>query len=48
MTTVNQTHDGCPQPRPDWVPAEGGAGYATWLLKGVRPAGAVEPPARPS
>jgi LAO/AO transport system kinase len=35
-------HDGCPQPRPDWVP-EGcadDAGFATWVMKGVRPSGA--------
>jgi LAO/AO transport system kinase len=35
------THDGCPQPRPDWVPAEGGAGFATWVVEGVRTAGAT-------
>jgi LAO/AO transport system kinase len=35
-------HDGCPQPRPDWVP-EGdaaGPGFATWVMQGVRPSGA--------
>jgi LAO/AO transport system kinase len=39
-------HDGCPQPRPDWVPSDAGAGFATWLIEGVRPAGATLP-ARP-
>lgn len=34
-----QLHDGCPQPRPDWVPECGGAGYATWILEGARPGG---------
>lgn len=43
-------HDGCPQPRPDWVP-EGCASdpaFATWVMQGVRPSGAstVRPPAR--
>jgi LAO/AO transport system kinase len=37
-------HDGCPQPRPDWVPEKAGAGFATWVVEGVRPAGAVSPP----
>ena len=39
-----KTHDGCPQPRPDWVPENAGTGFATWILEGARPAGAV--PAR--
>lgn len=34
-------HDGCPQPRPDWVPADAGKGFATWLIEGVRPSGAA-------
>jgi len=34
-------HDGCPQPRPDWVPEGAGPGFATWLMEGVRPAGAA-------
>ncbi len=43
-------HDGCPQPRPDWVP-EGCASdpaFATWVMQGVRPSGAstVRPPTR--
>lgn len=29
----------CPQPRPDWVPEEGGPGFATWVMKGVTPSG---------
>lgn len=35
-------HDGCPQPRPDWVPADAsaGSGFATWVMQGVRPSGA--------
>ena len=41
------THDGCPQPRPDWVPPEGGAGFATWVVEGVRTAGVGSAPARP-
>ena len=43
-------HDGCPQPRPDWVPPECGpdSGFATWVMQGVRPSGAstAAPPAR--
>ena len=38
---VTDTHHGCPQPRPDWVPEEGGAGFATWVVEGVRTAGAT-------
>ena len=33
------THDGCPQPRPDWVPENAGPGFATWVLQGARPSG---------
>lgn len=35
-------HDGCPQPRPDWVPSECAhdSGFATWIMQGVRPSGA--------
>ena len=44
------THDGCPQPRPDWVPESGGSGFATWVVQGVRTAGvgatAGKPPPR--
>ncbi len=43
-------HDGCPQPRPDWVPPDcaSDSGFATWLMQGVRPSGAsvVAPPPR--
>lgn len=43
-------HDGCPQPRPDWVPSECAqdSGFATWIMQGVRPSGAsvAGPPAR--
>lgn len=31
--------EGCPQPRPDWVPADAGPGFATWVMQGVRTAG---------
>jgi LAO/AO transport system kinase len=34
-------HDGCPQPRPDWVPEDAGGGYATWVMQGVRSSGVV-------
>ncbi len=34
-------HEGCPQPRPDWVPDDAGPGFATWVLQGARPAGLV-------
>ncbi len=35
-------HDGCPQPRPDWVPADCASdpAFATWVMQGVRPSGA--------
>ncbi len=44
-------HDGCPQPRPDWVPADcaSDSGFATWVMQGVRPSGAsvnAPPPRR--
>jgi LAO/AO transport system kinase len=39
------THEGCPQPRPDWVPDGAGPEFATWLLQGARPAGLVPRPA---
>jgi LAO/AO transport system kinase len=31
--------EGCPQPRPDWVPTDAGPGFATWVMQGVRTAG---------
>ncbi|MCX6954546.1 MAG: methylmalonyl Co-A mutase-associated GTPase MeaB [Verrucomicrobia bacterium] len=34
-------HDGCPQPRPDWVPDDAGGGFATWVMEGARPSGTV-------
>ncbi len=37
------THDGCPQPRPDWVPADAGPAFATWVVQGVQPNGRVAP-----
>ena len=43
-------HDGCPQPRPEWVPEDcpAGSGFATWVMQGVRPSGAsvTAPPVR--
>lgn len=36
-------HAGCPQPRPDWVPEDAGAGFATWILEGSRPSGIAPP-----
>jgi LAO/AO transport system kinase len=46
----NALHDGCPQPRPDWVPEDcaSDSGFATWVMQGVRPSGAsvAAPPAR--
>ncbi|MCU0793051.1 MAG: methylmalonyl Co-A mutase-associated GTPase MeaB [Opitutaceae bacterium] len=43
-------HDGCPQPRPDWVPDDctPESGFSTWIMQGVRPSGAsvAGPPAR--
>lgn len=42
---ITTLHDGCPQPRPDWVPEEGGAGFATWVMQGVRTTGVAPPPA---
>ena len=35
------THEGCPQPRPDWGPENAGSAFATWLLQGARPSGLV-------
>lgn len=34
-----QKHEGCPQPRPDWVPEDASGGFATWVVEGVRTAG---------
>ncbi|WP_221028887.1 methylmalonyl Co-A mutase-associated GTPase MeaB [Actomonas aquatica] len=43
-----QRHDGCPQPRPDWVPEDATGGFATWLVEGVRTSGvAGTAPKRP-
>ena len=36
-------HEGCPQPRPDWVPEDAGKGFATWVVEGVRTAGVGAP-----
>jgi len=51
MKNNHALHDGCPQPRPDWVPedcAASGSGFATWIMQGVRPSGAsvAAPPAK--
>lgn len=32
----------CRQPRPDWVPADAGPEFSTWVLQGVQPAGTVQ------
>ena len=40
-------HDGCPQPRPDWVPENANAEFATWVVQGVRTGGMVQPSASP-
>ena len=40
-------HDGCPQPRPDWVPDDAGGGFATWIMEGARASGLVAGPAAP-
>ncbi len=34
-------HDGCPQPRPEWVPENAGGGFATWVMQGARSSGVV-------
>ena len=36
-------HDGCPQPRPDWVPDGAGTDFATWVVQGVHPSGVAAP-----
>ena len=36
-------HEGCPQPRPDWVPEDAGKGFARWVVEGVRTAGVGAP-----
>ena len=36
-------HEGCPQPRPDWVPDDPGPGFATWVVQGVRQGGVIAP-----
>ena len=50
MSDSLSLHDGCPQPRPDWVPEGSAAGpaFSTWVMQGVRPSGAsaVAPPVR--
>jgi len=42
-----QLHEGCPQPRPDWVPEGGGAGFATWVVEGVRTSAIAPRPTQP-
>ncbi|WP_404423437.1 methylmalonyl Co-A mutase-associated GTPase MeaB [Nibricoccus sp. IMCC34717] len=39
--------DQCGQPRPDWVPAAAGPGFATWVLQGATPSGVVRHRAAP-
>jgi LAO/AO transport system kinase len=45
--TPRARHEGCPQPRPDWVPVDAGPGFATWILEGVHPAGGGGPARSP-
>lgn len=42
MPESHPLHDGCPQPRPDWVPDDCASdpAFATWVMQGVRPSGA--------
>jgi len=47
LSSPTTIHDGCPQPRPEWVPDEAGAGFATWVMEGVRTAGVEAAPANP-
>lgn len=47
MSSPPSTHDGCPQPRPEWVPDEAGVGFTTWVMEGVRTAGVEAAPANP-
>lgn len=35
--------EGCPQPRPDWVPEDAGPGFATWVMQGTRSSGVTQP-----
>ncbi|MFT3782659.1 MAG: methylmalonyl Co-A mutase-associated GTPase MeaB [Nibricoccus sp.] len=37
----NKEREHCPQPRPDWVPEEAGPEFATRVMEGVTPSGAV-------
>lgn len=37
----NQDHEHCHQPRPDWVPEQAGPEFATRVMEGVTPSGAV-------
>jgi LAO/AO transport system kinase len=46
MATKAQ-RDLCGQPRPDWVPAAAGPGFATWVLQGATPSGVVRHRAAP-
>jgi len=48
MASTDTLHDGCPQPRPDWVPDNAGSGFATWILQGASPSGiTARPPVVP-
>ncbi len=38
-SAAGATHEGCPQPRPDWVPPAAGPGFATWIAQGVSVSG---------
>src|SRR2546430_4896642 len=35
-------HDGCPQPRPGWVPENASREFATWIMQGVSPSGIIQ------
>ena len=47
--TPPSSHENSPPSRPDWVPAGAGAGFATWVVQGVKPesSGAAPKPAAP-
>jgi LAO/AO transport system kinase len=40
-------HDGCPQPRPGWVPENASREYATWIMQGVSPSGIIQSRSNP-
>lgn len=48
MSHTPLPHEGCPSSRPDWVPAEAGAGFATYVVQGVSPEAAIKTKAAPA